>query len=97
MPHHAKATMWTVEHSRRWFTNCDQCGQWHIVADYYEVYPPPGSKGDATSWWWACSRCLLHITSDRIDELLQKREDVIKEREKLRLKLEAAHLQMYGL
>lgn len=81
MPHHAKAAGWTIEHSRRWFTHCDQCGTWHVVADYYEVYPPLDSEGDEAGWWWACSRCLLDIASTMLEDTMEKMEALVQQRE----------------
>mgnify|MGYP001564264700 CR=1 FL=1 len=58
MPHHARAAMWTVHHSRRWFTDCDQCGRWRILGWYYELYPPLHSKGEESGWGGACGLLL---------------------------------------
>ena len=66
MPHHARATMWTINHSHRWFARCDQCGRWRLFGWYYELYPPLRSKGSAAGWWWACGDCLVDIISDRL-------------------------------
>lgn len=66
MPHHARAAMWTVKHSHRWFARCDQCLRWRFFGWYYELYPPLHSKGEASGWWWACADCLVDIISDRL-------------------------------
>lgn len=66
MPHHARAAMWTSEHSHRWFARCDQCGCWRLFGWYYEVYPPLHGKGKASGWWWACADCLVDTISDRL-------------------------------
>ncbi len=81
MPHHAKATGWTTEHSRRWFARCDKCGKRRLVADYYEVYPPLDSEGGLGGWWWECSWCLLRTVSQMVEDTLQQLEDVVQERE----------------
>ena len=75
MPHHAKASGWTTEPSRRWFTHCDQCSKWQVVADYYEVYPPLGSEGEEAGWWWACTRCLLDNISTMLEDTLAQMDD----------------------
>ena len=78
MPHHAKASGWTTEHSRRWFTHCDQCSKWQVVADYYEVYPPLGSEGEEAGWRWACTRCLLDNISTMLEDTLEQIDDLTK-------------------
>ncbi len=78
MPHHAKASGWTTEPSRRWFTHCDQCSKWQVVADYYEVYPPLGSEGEEAGWWWACTRCLLDNISTMLEDTLAQIDDMTK-------------------
>lgn len=81
MPHHAEAAGWTANHYRRWCTRCDQCGKWRLVADYYEVYPPLDSEGDAAGWWFACSWCLLDILSKQLEDTMQQLDGMIRERE----------------
>ncbi len=91
MPHHAKAAGWTTHHSRRWFTRCDQCSKWRLVADYYEVYPPLGSEGDEAGWWWACTRCLLDIVSTMLEDTMKQMEDIVQRREDRLADAEAIH------
>lgn len=49
-----------------WFHRCDQCSRRRLVGWYYEVYPPIGSEGDESGWWWACADCLVNIVSDQL-------------------------------
>ena len=83
MPHHAKASGWTTEPSRRWFTHCDQCSKWQVVADYYEVYPPLGSTGEEAGWWWACTRCLLDNISTMLEDTLAQMDDLTNKPQKI--------------
>ena len=77
MPHHAKAALWTEEPTRYWLKRCDQCSKRRLVADYYEVYPPLHSKGDAAGWWFACRRCLLSIINEHFDDALKRLDDML--------------------
>ncbi len=77
MPHHARATMWTVEGQRRWFARCDQCHRWRLIGWYYEVYPPIGSEGKAAGWWYACTDCLVDTLSDRLAATQQERDEIM--------------------
>jgi hypothetical protein len=52
-----------------WFHRCDQCRRRRLVGWYYEVYPPIGSEGDESGWWWACADCLVNIVSDRLESI----------------------------
>lgn len=78
MPHHAKADGWTTEHTRRFFTHCDQCSKWRVAADYYEVYPPLDSEGDEAGWWWACTSCLMDNISSMLEDTLKQIDNLIQ-------------------
>ena len=78
MPHHAKASGWTTEHTRRFFTHCDQCRKWRVAADYYEVYPPLDSEGDEAGWWWACTSCLMDNISSMLEDTLKQIDNLIQ-------------------
>lgn len=60
-PHHARTAAWTSTATRRWVSRCDVCGQWRLVADYYECYAPFGTGG---GWWFSCGGCLLDVVDD---------------------------------